>query len=427
MSRILITTSGSLGDLYPFAAIALGLQQRGHEIVLATNLSHQQTVESLGLTFRELRPDCDWLSDPEIFRRLNDPRWGLMRLASDWMMPAIRDSYADTLDAAEASDLILAMVGTYASRLVAEKTGTPWVSAIHAPLAFFSHYDRPVFDVTPVLSKRLRFLGPGFWKPVFWCGKRLTRFLAKPWYELRRELELPETREGNPLADSHSPLLVLALFSEHFARPQPDWPDNTVVTGFSLLENAQHQQLPEDLAKFLDDGPPPIAFTHGSAVSTDAASFFRESIAAAKLLERRAVLVLGRDEQTPVSSLPENIMAVRYAPFTDLFPRAAVNVHHGGIGTTGLAMRSGRPMLVVPNAWDQFDNADRVVRLGIARSMTKQRYNAQRAAGELRRLLDDDTYSEKAGEVGNLIRQENGVERACDAIENLLRQLESGQ
>jgi UDP:flavonoid glycosyltransferase YjiC (YdhE family) len=44
--------------------------------------------------------------------------------------------------------------------------------------------------------------------------------------------------------------------------------------------------------------------------------------------------------------LPEGVVAVDYAPFSELFPRAAVIVHHGGIGTTGLAMRSGRPMLV---------------------------------------------------------------------------------
>lgn len=137
MSRILITTSGSLGDLYPIAAIGLGLQQRGHEIVLATNLYHRQQVESRGLTFHTLHPDCDWLADPEKTRRLMHPRWGLLRLGREWMMSNIRDSYQDTLHAAQGADLILAMVGTYASRQVAEKTKTPWISAIHAPWRSF--------------------------------------------------------------------------------------------------------------------------------------------------------------------------------------------------------------------------------------------------------------------------------------------------
>lgn len=426
MSRILITTSGSLGDLYPFAAIGLGLQQRGHEILLATNLMHQKQVESLGLTFHELRPDGDWLSNPEIVRRISHPRWGLIRIGTEWLMPAIRESYEDTLDAAQGVDLIFTMVATYASRLVAEKTETPWISAIHIPLAFFSHCDPPVFDVSPWWSKRLRCLGPAFWKPLFWCGRRANRYLAKPWYELRKEIGLPPTIEGNPLSDSHSPLLNLALFSEQFAQPQPDWPANTAITGFPFLESGQ-QQLPEALHRFLDDGPPPIVFTHGSAVSANAGTFFEQSIAAAQLLNHRAVILLGRDQQTPVSMLPDHIIALDYAPFAQLFLRAGVIVHHGGIGTCGQAIKSGKPMLIVPNAWDQFDNAERAVRLGVARSIPKHRYQAGRVAAEINRLLEDEDYARQATRISELIRREKGVESACDAIENLLRQLQSGQ
>ncbi|MCH7688865.1 MAG: glycosyltransferase, partial [Planctomycetes bacterium] len=110
-----------------------------------------------------------------------------------------------------------------------------------------------------------------------------------------------------------------------------------------------------------------------------------------------------------------------YAPFNELFPRAAAIVHHGGVGTTGLAMRSGRPMLVVPFAWDQSDNAERVNRLGIARTIPKRRYTPDRAVAALRRLLDDPAYSQRALKVGEQMRQEHGVSAACDALENLLR------
>ena len=72
--------------------------------------------------------------------------------------------------------------------------------------------------------------------------------------------------------------------------------------------------------------------------------------------------------------------ACDYAPFSELFPRAAAIVHHGGIGTTGLAMRSGRPMLVMPCAWDQPDNAERVARLGIARIISRRHYTPARVA-----------------------------------------------
>jgi UDP:flavonoid glycosyltransferase YjiC (YdhE family) len=110
-----------------------------------------------------------------------------------------------------------------------------------------------------------------------------------------------------------------------------------------------------------------------------------------------------------------------YAPFSELLPRAAAIVHHGGIGTTGLAMRSGRPMLVMPCAWDQPDNAERAVRLGVARTIPRRRYTAARVAAELGHLLDDPAYTRRAHEVGEQVRQEDGVRVACDALMAAIR------
>jgi UDP:flavonoid glycosyltransferase YjiC (YdhE family) len=112
--------------------------------------------------------------------------------------------------------------------------------------------------------------------------------------------------------------------------------------------------------------------------------------------------------------------AFDYAPFSELFPRAAVIVHHGGIGTTGLAMRAGRPMLVMPSAWDQPDHAERVSRLGLGRAIARKHYIPERVAAELRQLLDNPAYSERALEIGDNVRSEDGVKTACEALEGVL-------
>jgi UDP:flavonoid glycosyltransferase YjiC (YdhE family) len=78
-------------------------------------------------------------------------------------------------------------------------------------------------------------------------------------------------------------------------------------------------------------------------------------------------------------------------------------------------------MLVVPYAHDQPDNAERVRRLGIARTIPRHRYTPARAAAELRRLLDHPVYSQRASAVGEQVRQEDGVRAACDALEALLQ------
>jgi UDP:flavonoid glycosyltransferase YjiC (YdhE family) len=152
----------------------------------------------------------------------------------------------------------------------------------------------------------------------------------------------------------------------------------------------------------------------------DPGDFFAVSAEAAQRLGQRAVLLVGDNVAAWPRGRSSDVIAVDYAPHAALFPRAAVNVHQGGIGTTGQAMRAGRPMLVVPFAHDQPDNAYRVERLGISRTSPRGSYTPERATTELRRLLADSAMEQRAAEVGRQVRQEDGVGAACDAIEALL-------
>jgi UDP:flavonoid glycosyltransferase YjiC (YdhE family) len=421
--RVVLTTVGSLGDLHPYVALGRGLQARGHEAVIATSECHRKKIEALGLGYRAIRPDSAWVHDADVMRRLMHSRWGLVRVAREWILPALRESYEDILSASDGADLLVSHpLAAYATRLVAEKTCIPWASTMPTPMGFFSVYDQGAPVAAPLFSKHFRLLGPTFGVALRWLAKRATRFLAKPWYRLRAEIGLPPTKEANPLSDSHSPLLVLALFSKALADKQPDRLPQTVVTGFPLYDNNGEAGLPQALVRFLDAGPPPIVFTFGSAVATDAGPFFEHSVAAAKLLGRRAVLI-GKDARNRLPRLPEGVAGFDYAPFSELFPRAAVIVHHGGIGTTGLAMRSGRPILVMPCAWDQPDHAERVTRLGLARTVPRSRYTPDRVAAEMRALLANPAYSQRASEVGERVRREGGVRAACDAWKDCSRQL----
>jgi UDP:flavonoid glycosyltransferase YjiC (YdhE family) len=417
--RIVLTTFGSLGDLHPYLAIALGLKARGHEVRIATGECYRRKIEALGLGFRPARPDCDWVTDTGVMRRFMHPRWGLIRVIRELLLPVLRESYQDTMAAVEDADLLVANQAAYAARLVAERKGMPWISAMHVPSGFFSCYDPPLLPGFPGSSKALRFLGSAFWGPLGRLLKRLTRRLAKPWYHLREELGLPPAVDVNPLVDGQSPLLHLALFSGILAGKQRDWPPQTVVTGFPWFHHVDHEELSIELGRFLDAGPPPLVFTLGSAVAADAGGFFEESAAAARLLGRRAILIVNQARNRP-TSLPADVPAFDYAPFSALFPRAAAIVHHGGIGTTGLTMRSGRPMLVVPFAWDQPDNAERAARLGIARTISRGGYRAPRVAAELRRLLEKPVYSHRARVVRDRLLMEDGTRAACDAVEAVL-------
>jgi hypothetical protein len=106
--RIVLTTFGSLGDLHPYIAVALGLKARGHEAVFATSGYYRQKAEALGLGFRAVRPDHpDPEADPELMRRVMDRRTGSEFVIRQLMMSVLRDSYEDTLAAAEGADLLV--------------------------------------------------------------------------------------------------------------------------------------------------------------------------------------------------------------------------------------------------------------------------------------------------------------------------------
>ena len=141
-----------------------------------------------------------------------------------------------------------------------------------------------------------------------------------------------------------SPELVLATFSSVMAAPQPDWPPQTVQTGFPFYEGESgNAGLDPALSAFLDAGDPPLVFTLGSSAVMDAGGFYAESAEAARHLGRRALLLVGRDPRNRPAKLPAGVVAFEYAPYSQVFPRAAAIIHQGGIGTTAQALRAGRP------------------------------------------------------------------------------------
>ena len=155
--RIVLTTFGSLGDLHPYIAVALGLKERGYETVIATYGSYRQKIEALGIGFRAVRPDLpDPEADPELMRRSMDRRTGSEFVIRQLMMSALRESYEDTLAAAEGADLLVSHLLTFTTPLVAEKKGIPWASTHLQPLGLLSVHDPPVFPQIPFLAKSQR-------------------------------------------------------------------------------------------------------------------------------------------------------------------------------------------------------------------------------------------------------------------------------
>lgn len=141
MARILFTTFGSYGDVHPYMAVGLELRARGHQVTIATSPIYGAKVEAEGLSFHPVRPDVT-LNDEEKLGYVFDRRRGSERVLR-YMAETTRESYEDTLPAAERADVIVTHVITFGAILVAQKLRMPWISSVLAPVSFLSAYDPP--------------------------------------------------------------------------------------------------------------------------------------------------------------------------------------------------------------------------------------------------------------------------------------------
>lgn len=425
-AHIVITTFGSLGDLFPFLAVGQVLHARGHRVTIATHTTHRATVAEAGLLFA----DASGMPEPEdhaqFTARAFDHRRGPHFVVHDLAAGDVRASYAKLKTICGDADVLITSSLAFAGQILGETLSAAgklqWISVVLAPASFVSAYDPPatgmawVDALTRDAPRRVRVI-----RHLFEWG---TRHWTAPVRALRRELGLPAVSSGgDPFhRGQHSPDGVLALFSPLIGQPQLDWPASTHVTGFAHYAQPG-AKIDAELDNFLRDGSPPLVFTLGSAAVHIGGDFLRASITVAERLNRRAVLFTGTPTvraQLP-TPLPATMRAVDYAPHAALFPHAAAIVHHGGIGTSTEALRAGRPMLVVPHGFDQFDNAARLQRLGVAQVLHANGYSVETATPLLRQLLDDAQYGQHAWRCAEAVRAEHGATIAADLIEAQLR------
>ena len=421
--RIVLSNIGTFGDINPLIAIALELRRRGHAPVMALPAVYEPKIAPLGLEFHAVRPDID-PTNSVLVEMVYDIKHGTEHGLRDFLFPALRQTYDDLLHAATEparADLLLLGELNYAGPLVAEVTGIPWASYVLAPLSFFSAFDPPVLPPYPRLARADRAV-PGFGRVI----KRVARFVSRKWpepiYALRRELGLP--KGANPLFDAkHSPSLVLAMFSRVLGVEQKDWPEHTLITGFCYYDaDAGNQALPPNLEKFLSAGEPPVVFTLGSAAVLAAGRFYEFSARAAMNLDIRAVLLIGTDPRNRLqTAVPDSICVAEYAPYSELFNRAAMVVHQGGVGTTAQCLRAGKPMLIMPFSHDQPDNGRRMLRLKVAKVIQRGNYTPFRVARRVKAMLADPLLAKRAESVARQLAKEDGVRTACDALEELYR------
>lgn len=419
MRKVVLVTIGSLGDLHPFIAIGQALQRRGFRVVLGVPEDQLAKTRAAGLEavavvggFAAVRERLG-LGEREAAQRImTDQRY----MMDEVLMPWLKSS-AEALDAmVEDAVAIVGSLFVFAAPIIAEKHRIPLVGVVLQPMTLFSTYAPPRTPEFRMMAHAPT--GPlgRWWNRRVYARLRglLRRLYAGPLDALRAAHGLEGSDQALLVDTPAWTALTLGCYSPVFAPPQPDAPCGLRVVGFPMFDSdgGGSEVLDAALEAFLAAGPPPLVFTLGSFAVLAPGNFYTAAVDAARTLGLRAVLLAG---DAVVERSGANIHVARYVPHSLLFPRACAVVHHGGMGSTGQALRAGVPQLVVPHMGDQHDNGHRIAALGVGSVLDAKRFTAARAASAIAAILSE-THIRAARILGGQVAAENGAETAAAAI-----------
>lgn len=410
--RALICAFGSHGDVLPLIATGAELKRRGHDVTLASAEPFGGAARRAGLEFEQLASEAEYraaLDQADLWRSIR----GVKRLFA-YVEQSIRPTFDFVKRAREPRNtMVIANSLAIGARLANDALKVPLITVHLSPLMMQSRHEAPRLPGVTGLN----WLSPGLkWQFHLGVDEHFIDPLLTPKLnEFRAELGLPPIKRLRYWWNA--PRRVLLMCPDWFVAPQPDWPPQVRQCGFPRADvyGRVGDEVDKRLEDFLADGDAPVAVTFGSAMRKGDA-LYRSAIEACGRLGRRC-LVLSPDPIEPPPSLKASTLVVAYAPFGAVLPRCAAFVHHGGVGTVAQAFAAGVPQLVVPLAFDQFDNAERVRRLGCGLSANRRLFGPRSAARALNALLASTDVAASARRVAALAVADDAVSQACDEIE----------
>jgi rhamnosyltransferase subunit B len=408
--HVLVVALGTAGDLYPFLRISSDLLARGHRVTMLGVQVHEDAAARVGVPFHSLGTTAQYratLDHPDVWhpRKGFGVLWAGMRGNVDAMPEFVAGLPADEPLVMLAHPL--ALIG--AALVRARRPELRIVAAWLAPANL-----RSVHDPLTIGPLRIPRWLPLAWR--HWLWRRVDAGLVDP--VAVPDINAAHARYGlapvrhfidwmQSIPDAH-----LALFPPWFGATPPDWPRPLAEGAFALYDPHPGDALPAGLEAFLRAGAAPVVLTPGSG-NRQAGRWLARGLEATRRLGRRALVLTPHREQVP-AVLPDGVAWLPYVPLRPLLPRVAALVHHGGIGTTAEGLRAGVPQVIVPLAYDQFDNAARVEALaagcGLAGGAAGARPRA--LARALERLLTSPDIQAGCARAARLAAADAGVDLA---------------
>ena len=413
--RVNMIAIGGQGDVRPYMALGVRLQQMGHTVTIASHSEFAADIRDIGLSFIEIGGSPLAMLESEAGQRWVDSgsnivahlRWSAKATAS-----LLDDRTRDIMKACLGTEAVIYSPMAVPAAHFAERMGIPCFAADGVPQYRTRYYSSPFVWAGRSMSGPLNWLSHVLVDQYSWQRMRPS---INDWR--KESLDLPPISLRGPAFRRDHAIPLLLCYSPLVSPAPPDWPAWHHVTGNWLLDPPADFQPPRDLVDFLAAGPPPVSVGFGSMVTRDAERLTDLVVKALRLAGKRGIL------QSGWSGLGERIdgtdmLPVRSAEHNWLFPQVAAVVHHGGNGTTGAGLRAGVPSILTPFFADQPYWARRVYELGAGPApIPYKKLTAERLAAAIRRATEDEGIRARAAELGAALRAEDGVGRAAAIFE----------
>jgi UDP:flavonoid glycosyltransferase YjiC (YdhE family) len=404
--HITILALGSRGDIQPYAALGYGLKSIGHQVRFITFENFASLVVENELDFYPIHGNAQALvanGGADMFKLVRSFGSLAERYARDLSAPYLGET-----------DLIINQLpaGLYGFDL-AEKYNVPMVLASVIPLAQTRMFPLMGFPALPL---------PGYNKATYYLGEQMAwqmfRTVINRWRE--KTLNLPPLPiKGYLEKIGTRQIPIINGFSQYVVPRPSDWNEHIHMTGYWFPEDT-HWQPPSALSAFIEAGSPPVFIGFGSMPIKDPQRTTNTILEALKRTGQRGILHMGWSG-IGNQALPDHVFKIDYAPYTWLFPRMAMVIHHGGSGTTAFGLRSGIPSCVVPFVFDQYYWGERIAQLGVGPNPIRYKdLTVERLTEVIYMGISNSQIKQKAAGLGEKLKAENGIQNALRIFEKLL-------
>jgi len=377
---LILATAGAGGDLQPLIAVALGLRQRGHELVFLGDASVARVLQPLGLEADVLPPKHDL--GPRIIAAVRDSQALPEDARGEFVKQRLSAWAAEVAPVVQAAmqrtrpDLLLSsLFGVEVALQAAAGRAIPW-SIINSTF----------------------YVGPNPPRP-------LEQDFAPRALPLFRDVLIPALEPAHLVLHATDPIFDYG----HTALP----PRHHYV-GPLIWEAAA--PLPEYLDK---PGDPWVLVTLSSQMQDDL-PLARMAIGVLSHLPVRVLLTIGGGYQADqLGPLPGNVRVEQYVPHVAVLERSRLLLSHAGHGSALKALWYGVPMVLVPWGRDQPGVAARAEHLGVARVVSRDSLTELALAEAVKDVQDDPRYQNKASQFSRYLKPQDPVATACHLLEQV--------